>query len=212
MTLEQYKEKITDDLLYEMAKAVKTHDRGFKPNNKTEEYWLLDLARSLIHADNKKYTYQVCIRGYGIEIRAEGKWDVIIYFKAGRIIIGENDLKVDCMERAIEDMRYLCGLIPEYVGKYKEAMKNAALEMQKENMIHQIYEASIAPMLSKMLEGTGLHCKTKCNMKTVSVCLMDNKESMKTFYVSYDDFENGLNFVRESISQIVGKQIPQPAI
>lgn len=210
MNLDQYKEKVSADILYELAKEVCNHDRDYTPSSITEDYWLLDLKNALVHADRKKHPYQVYIRGYGVEIHSEGKWSVVLYFKAGKIIIGENYIEVDCFERAIEDLRFLCGLIPKYSDKYTEAMNNAALEMQKETMIQQIFESTVAPALSGILKGRGLRCTTRRNIKTVTLNLIQGKTVVRTFYISYDDFayelENIKSFIEQHFPLSNGKQ------
>lgn len=201
MDRDQYKEKVTADILYELAKEVCSHDRDYTPSSITENYWLLDLKNALLHADRNNHPYQVYLRGYGIEIHSKGKWYVVMYFRAGKIIIGENFIEVDCLERAIEDLRFLCGLIPKYTDKYTEAMRNAVIEMKKETMIQEIYEASVMPVLSELLKDRNLSCRTKKNFKTVSLYLISGKVIVNTFYISYDDFQNELQQIKSFIEK-----------
>lgn len=201
MNLDQYKQKVSADILYEMEKEVHNHDRDYTPSSITEDYWLNDLKFALTPADRKHHPYQVMLRGYGLEIHSEGKWTVVLYFRSGKIIIGDNYIEVDCLERAIEDLRFLCSLIPRYAEKYTDAMNNAALEMQKETIIQEIFEATVAPALSELLKARNLKCKTRRNFKTVTLNLISGKSLVKTFFISYDDFENEMKNIRSYIEQ-----------
>lgn len=212
MNLDQYKQKVSADILYEMAKEVHNHDRDYTPSSITEDYWLIDLKYALTPADRKHHPYQVQLRGYGLEIHSEGKWTVVLYFKGGKIIIGDNYLEVDCLERAIEDLRFLCSLIPRYAEKYTEAMKNAAIEMKKETMIQEIFESTVAPALSELLKERGLKCNTRRNFKTVTLNLISDKSVVKTFYISYDDFENGMKGIKTFIEKKFPISKSQPSV
>lgn len=204
MTLDEYKEKVTDEILYRMAKELGEHDRDFTPSSITEEFWLVDLRNSLVPGDCRERPYKVQIRGYALEIWIEGGWPIVLYYRQGKILIGKYFIKTDCLERAEEDLRFMITLIPKYSDEYKTAIANAAMEMQKEKMVQEIYEATVAPTISELLKGRGLTCETRRNSKTVTLNLRESKCRIKTFYISYDNFQNEL----EEIKSFITKRYP----
>ena len=182
-----------------MMLELREHDKDYCPPSITEDYWIIDLKNYLVPADCKPHPFKTHVHGYGIEIHMEGQWPIIVQFQFGRIQLGNYVLQVDCLERAVEDLRYIISITPKYAAEYKEAMKNAAVEMQKDKMIKEIYEATVAPTLQPILEGRGLSCSTKRNFKSVTLALVDNKLRMKTFYITYDNFENELEGIKTYI-------------
>jgi len=201
MTLNQYREKATDEILYRMAKEVAEHDRDFTPNSITEDFWLMDLKNSLLPGGLNACPYKAQLHGNSIEIRFEDKWPVVLLYSLGRVIIGKHFITVDCLERAVEDMRFMTTLIPKYADEYRTAMANAVMEMRKENMIHAIYEATVAPSVAELINGRGLTCETRRNFRTVTMILREARRRVKTFYISYDNFQNELDEIKEFIVQ-----------
>jgi len=201
MTLDRYKEKITDEILYRMAKEVVEHDNGFTPSSITENFWLIDLKDRILPGGFKASPYKARLHGHSIEIMIEGKWPIVLSYSLGRVIMGKYYVKVDCLERAVEDLRFMMSLIPKYSDEYRTAIENAAIEIQKEKMIQKIYESSVAPAIDVLLDGRDLTCETKCNFRTVTLMLFKARQKVKTFYVSYDNFQNELDEIKDFITE-----------
>lgn len=201
MTLEQYKAKLADRILKELAADIRQHSEDYAPQTITEEYYLSDMRYHLIPANKGIHPFKIKLHGYGIEIHFENRWPAVFQFQNGKLQIGMNTIEEDCMERAVEDIRYLCSVFPKYSGKYIDGMKDAAIELQKDKMVREICDSTISSALMTDLSVRGLTCKTRRFSDRITLTIAGEKYGPLTFSLIYDDIMSGIERVRNYIVQ-----------
>lgn len=200
MTKQQYIDRLRDKTFVAIWEQLREHDASFSPQEEHDEYWLLDLKLAVTPGDGRRSSVNVKAHGHALEITAD--WPYYIFFRRGCLILGNRTLPLESFERAVEAIRYLDTILPKHICSYNRGVADAQLELEKNRMMAQICESTIAPALEPMAEAAGLKCEVRGTELRITVKLVHPDGRNKYFYFDYNNPMNHLdevkNYLRES--------------